>query len=149
MTASPTGSAAPASAAPSKRGRADASARPVRSPIASVAERQGIVRRLVRPALVLITVVLVADALIGDKGLLEHRRQAQRREQIEQELTRRQRENQELRVRARRLREENPAAIEDLARRKLGMVKPGELLFVVRDADAPSTPTPPKSPPAR
>jgi cell division protein FtsB len=149
MTAPPTGSAAPASGAASKRGRGDASAATPRLTAASLAERQGIVRRLVRPALVLITVVLVADALIGDKGLLEHRRQAKRREQIEQELTQRQRENQELRVRARRLREEHPATVEDLARRKLGMVKPGELLFVVRDAEAPAAPTKPASPPAR
>ena len=107
------------------------------------------VRRLVRPALILITIILVADALIGDKGLLEHRRQAKRREQIAQELEQRQRENQDLRVRARRLREENPAAIEDLARRKLGMVKPGELLFVVRDVEAPRPSAPPAGPAAR
>jgi cell division protein FtsB len=141
MPAAQTGSAAPASAA--------SSARAPRSSPAGLPERQGLVRRLVRPALILITVVLVADALIGDKGLLEHRRQAKRRDQIEQELTRRQRENQELRVRARRLREEHPAAIEDLARRKLGMVKPGELLFVVRDVDAAPAPAPPRTPPAR
>lgn len=122
-----------------------------RAPKSALAERQGIVRRLVRPALILITIILVADSLIGDKGLLEHRRQAARREQISQELEQRQHENQDLRVKARRLREENPAAIEDLARRKLGMVKPGELLFVVRDVESP-TPAPARpqaAPPAR
>jgi cell division protein FtsB len=149
MAAPSSGSAAPASAAAAKSGRADASSRTPRATAAGVSERQGMVRRLVRPALILIIVILVADALIGDKGFLEHRRQANRRAQIERELTERQRENQELRVRARRLREENPATIEDLARRKLGMVKPGELLFVVRDADAPATPASPTAPPAR
>jgi cell division protein FtsB len=138
MSAAKPGSDAPASAAPAPRAP--------RSPRPGLAERPGFVRRLVRPALVLITIVLVADALIGDKGLLEQRRQVRRREQIAQELEQRQRENQELRVRARRLREENPAAIEDLARRKLGMIKPGELLFVVKDVDSPR---PPAAPPAR
>lgn len=126
---------APDRSAPTPR----ASARDARQGLPTLADRPGLVRRLIRPALVLITLVLVADALIGDKGLLEHQRQARRREQIRQELEQRQRENQDLRVRARRLREENPATIEDLARRKLGMIKPGELLFVVKDAEGSST----------
>jgi cell division protein FtsB len=114
-----------------------------------VAERSGLVRRLFRPAMVLITVVLVADALIGDKGLLEHRREARRHVLIRQELEQRQKENQALRIRARRLREEDPSTIEDIARRRLGMIKPGELLFVVKDAESPTAATTPAPPAAR
>ena len=47
-------------------------------------------------------------------------------------------ENARLREEARRLRED-PAAIEDIARRELGLIKPGETLFVVRDV-APAEP---------
>ena len=41
-------------------------------------------------------------------------------------------ENARLREEARRLRED-PAAIEEIARRELGLIKPGEKLFIVRD----------------
>ena len=121
-------------------------ARTVRPAPAVVPERSGLVRRLLRPAIVLITLVLVADALIGDKGLLEHRREASRHDAIQRELESRRHENRELRDRARRLREEDPGTIEDLARRRLGMIKPGEILFVVKDAEAPRTQTPAPTP---
>jgi cell division protein FtsB len=100
---------------------------------------------------VLITLVLVADALIGDKGLLEHRRESRRHAEIRRELEQHRQDNRALRDRARRLREQDPATIEDLARRRLGMIKPGELLFIVKDAERPPS-APPKSqgrPPAR
>ena len=51
-----------------------------------------------------------------------------------------QRENYMLRDKARRLREKEPAAIEELARGELGMIKPGELLFIIKDVDASATP---------
>jgi len=35
---------------------------------------------------------------------------------------------------ARRLRED-PSGIEDQARRELGLIKPGEVLFIVKDVD--------------
>ena len=41
-------------------------------------------------------------------------------------------DNAELREMARRLRED-PAAIEEQARRELGLIKPGEVLFIVKD----------------
>jgi cell division protein FtsB len=40
-----------------------------------------------------------------------------------------------LREEARRLREE-PSAIEEIARRELGLIKPGEKLFIIREAQA-------------
>jgi len=51
------------------------------------------------------------------------------------------RENAQLREQARRLREEDPGAIEAAARKQLGMIKPGEMLFIVKDTDKP-TPAP-------
>ena len=41
-------------------------------------------------------------------------------------------ENQRLREQARRYRED-PATIEELARKDLGLIKPGEKLFIIRD----------------
>ena len=81
------------------------------------------------------TVILVADALVGDNGYFEHRKERQRHEAVRRALVQTQRENHALRDRARRLKEANPATIEELARRKLGMIKPGEVLFIVKDDD--------------
>ncbi len=41
-------------------------------------------------------------------------------------------ENQRLREQARRYRED-PVTIEELARKDLGLIKPGEKLFIIRD----------------
>jgi cell division protein FtsB len=89
-------------------------------------------RRLVRYVLVFVTVVVVIDAIVGEKGLLaliEARREFRA---VESALERARAENDRLREDARRLRED-PSAIEELARRELGLIKPGEKLFIVRD----------------
>ena len=53
---------------------------------------------------------------------------------LERSLERARAENAELRDMARRLRED-PSAIEEQARRELGLIKPGEVLFIVKDID--------------
>jgi cell division protein FtsB len=77
-------------------------------------------------------VVLVVDALVGDKGLLEMMKKRDEYRALEQTLARARSDNARLRDEAQRLRED-PAAIEEIARRELGMMKPGEKLFIVRD----------------
>ena len=91
-------------------------------------------RRLVRYLLVFITVVLVIDAIVGEKGLMSLLKARREYSAVEQALQRSRRENERLREDARRLRED-PSAIEELARRELGLLKPGETLFIIRDAD--------------
>ncbi|MEO5822748.1 MAG: septum formation initiator family protein [Vicinamibacteraceae bacterium] len=96
------------------------------------------------------TLVLVADALVGENGWFERHREQDRLQQKTDELSRLQHENADLTVRARRLDIADPAVIEDLARRKLEMLKPGEVLFidgtpaVPTAASAPSTITVPR-----
>jgi cell division protein FtsB len=51
-------------------------------------------------------------------------------------LTKARLENARLREEARRLREE-PEAIEEIARRELGLIKPGETLFIIKDVEPP------------
>jgi cell division protein FtsB len=102
---------------------------------APAAGRRGWVRRLLRPGLALITVILVADALVGDNGYFERRQALVRHDTTAAALEGTRRENQQLRTRIRRLQEADPATIEELARRQLGMIKPGELLFIVRESD--------------
>jgi len=52
---------------------------------------------------------------------------------LEQSLVIARTENARFREEARRLRED-PTAIEELARRELGLIRPGEKLFIIRDA---------------
>jgi len=89
-------------------------------------------RRVVRFVLAFVTVVLVIDAVVGEKGLLALLKARRDFQAVEQALVRARRENAQLRHRARRLRED-PSAIEEIARRDLGLIRPGEKLFIIRD----------------
>ena len=89
-------------------------------------------RRAVQYLLVFVGCVLVVDALVGDKGLLAMMKARQEYRVLEQSLQTARAENAQLREDARRLRED-PAAIEDIARRELGLIQPGEKLFIVKD----------------
>ena len=88
--------------------------------------------RAVRIALVVIGCVLVIDSLVGEKGLLAMIEARQQYGKLEESLANARAENARLREEARRLRED-PDAIEDIARRELGLMKPGEKLFIVKD----------------
>ena len=82
--------------------------------------------------LLFIGCVLAIDSLVGEKGLIASI-QARREEQaLGAALAAARAENAQLREEARRLRED-PSAIEEIARRELGLIKPGEKLFIVRD----------------
>jgi cell division protein FtsB len=91
-------------------------------------------RRLFRHALVFITLVIIVDAVAGEKGLLALLQARREYAALERSLERARTENAELRDMARRLRED-PSAIEEQARRELGLIKPGEVLFIVKDID--------------
>jgi cell division protein FtsB len=89
-------------------------------------------RRTVTLLLVFVTVVLVADALIGEKGLLESMHARRQYRELASSLEALRRENIRLRDEARRLRED-PGAIESMAREQLGLIRPGEVLFIIKD----------------
>jgi cell division protein FtsB len=89
-------------------------------------------RRVFNALLMLVAVVLVIDALFGDKGLFETLRARREHAELSAALERLRAENTRMREEARRLRED-PAAIEEVARRELGMMRRGEVLFVVKD----------------
>lgn len=89
-------------------------------------------RRVIRYVLILVTVVLIIDAVVGEKGLLALAKARREHRAVEAALEHARAENAALREEARRLRED-PSAIEELARRDLGLIKPGEKLFIIRD----------------
>ena len=89
-------------------------------------------RRVLQYVFLLAGCVLVIDALVGDKGLLAMIQARQTYRALEGSLADVRAENTRLREQARRLRED-PAAVEELARRELGLIKPGEKLFIIKD----------------
>lgn len=89
-------------------------------------------RRVVSYGLAALTVVVLIDAVAGEKGLLALLRVKHELQTLEQSVHAARLENQRLLEQARRYRED-PATIEELARRDLGLVKPGEKLFIIRD----------------
>ncbi len=92
-------------------------------------------QRVLRYVLALITCVLLVDALVGEKGFIEILRARREHAALEQSLASARAENAKLQAEARRLRSD-PRAIEEVARRELGFIKPGEKLFIVKDLDA-------------
>jgi cell division protein FtsB len=88
--------------------------------------------RLLNFVLVFVTVVLVVDALVGDKGLLDTMRARRQHAEISAAIVRKKQENARLREEIRRYLED-PSAIEALARQELGLMRDGEILFIVRD----------------
>ena len=90
-------------------------------------------RRGVQYLIVFATAVLLVDALIGDRGVLERMRARKEHQQLSASLEGLKRENGQLRRMMYSLRDD-PSAIESLAREELGLIKPGEVLFIIREA---------------
>ena len=89
-------------------------------------------RALVRALVFFVGCVLVTDAIFGERGLLEMRRARQRHGAVDASIGALRAENARLREEARRLREDG-ATIEAIARRDLGLIRRGEILFIVKD----------------
>ena len=90
-------------------------------------------RKTLHLLLIFVTLVLVLDALVGEKGLLETIRARRQHRELTASIERLRSENAQMREEARRLLED-PSAIESLAREELGLIRPGEMLFIVKDA---------------
>ena len=94
-------------------------------------------RRILAGLFFFVVCVLVVDALVGDQGLLATIRARKQYDDLAVDLARLRSQNAALREEARRLRED-PAAIGEIARRELGLMSPGETLFIIRDVDPPA-----------
>jgi len=89
-------------------------------------------RRALNYLLVFAAVVLIVDALVGERGLVATTRARRTSDELATRVERVRRENAQLRETARRLRED-PGTIESVARDTLGLIRPGEVLVVVKD----------------
>jgi cell division protein FtsB len=88
---------------------------------------------MVQYLVVFVGCVLVIDSLVGDKGVLQMLKKRQEARALEQSLSAVRAENARLRLEADRLRNDS-SALEELARKDLDLIKPGEKLFILRDA---------------
>lgn len=92
-------------------------------------------RRTAYLVLLFVVSVLIVDAVVGEKGFLTLMRSRGQYDDLARSLAAVRSDNARLREQARRL-QEDPAAIEEIARRELGLLKPGEKVFIVRDLPA-------------
>jgi cell division protein FtsB len=102
-------------------------------------QRTARTRQVVRILLLFFAAVVIVDALVGDRGLLAMLRARHQYDDLAATITRQRVENARLREEARRLRED-PAAIEEIARRDLGLIRRGEKVFIIKDLQSPPKP---------
>jgi len=80
----------------------------------------------------LVIAVLVVNGLVGERGLMESLEARRRHRWLHAEVERLRLDNDHLRQQAQRLRHD-ASAIEEVARRDLGLIRPGEIVFLLND----------------
>ena len=95
-------------------------------------------RKSLQVLLLFVTLVLIINALIGERGLMETARARRTHAELAAAIEHLRTENSRLRDDARRLLSD-PATIEALARQELGLIRPGEILFIIKDAKPATT----------
>jgi cell division protein FtsB len=99
------------------------------------ANRRARNRRILHVSLVLVVAIIVLDALAGDRGLLAMLRVRRQYTALAATLANDRAVNAKLAEQARRL-HDDPTAVEEVARRELGLIKPGEKVFIIKDVPA-------------
>jgi cell division protein FtsB len=89
-------------------------------------------RSLATLAILLVALMLFLDGIAGERGWVANRRAAAEYREAQQALEAAKARNAVLREQAWRLKHD-PAAIEEAARRQLGLMKKGEKVFILRD----------------
>ena len=82
--------------------------------------------------LVFIGCMVLLDSLFGERGLVEMMRKRDEGRALAQQLAKLREQNEHLLEEIQKV-QDDPATIEDLAKRELDMIKPGEKLFIIRD----------------
>ena len=91
-------------------------------------------RKALSLALFLIVAASMLNALFGDRGLLELLRARQEIESLDREIATLRAQNQGLLGEIRDLKT-SPLAVERLARENLALVKPGEIVLLIRETE--------------
>jgi cell division protein FtsB len=96
-------------------------------------------RRIVHALLLFLAVIIVVDGFVGERGLFAMLRARRQHDELAAVIARQRAQNTRLREEVRRL-TEDPSAIEEIARRELGLIRPGEKVFILKDLPAPAKP---------
>lgn len=102
-----------------------------------VSARRAPGRRGLQFLFVFVATVLVVNALVGERGFIETTRARKQNQTLMHGIVTLQQENTRLLEEIRRLRED-PRAIEEIARRDLGLIREGELVFIIKDVPSPN-----------
>lgn len=89
-------------------------------------------RSAVNYLLIFVTVVLIVDALIGEKGFMDTLRVRRQWLELARSVDDIRQENARLLELSRRLRED-PATLESIAREEHGLIRPGEIMVILKD----------------
>jgi cell division protein FtsB len=98
--------------------------------------REGKTKRIIRALVLFFAAATVVDALVGEQGLFAMLRARRQAGELAATIARQRAENTRLRDEVQRL-QNDPAAIEEVARRELGLIRPGEKLFIIKDLPPP------------
>ena len=82
---------------------------------------------------------MLIDAMVGDQGLVALSRARKDLDRLTEQVQRLKTENALMQEQTRRLRDDKDA-LEETARRDLGLMKPGEKVFIVKDLPSPPQP---------
>jgi cell division protein FtsB len=107
----------------------------IRQRLRTPLEAQQSRRRMTAYGLYAIAFIMIVNALVGDSGYLAALGGKSAQDQATRELAIIRAENQALQEEVERLKTD-PAAVEEAARRKLNMIKPGEVMVVIKSQPA-------------
>lgn len=88
---------------------------------------------MLRYVLLFASAAFMVNALVGDNGLLATVKARRQSQALQREINTLREENQRGKIEMDRLKHD-PTAIEEEARRDLGLIRPGETLVIVKDA---------------
>ncbi len=96
--------------------------------------RRGTSKRIVTVLVVGIVTLLVGSLFFGEMGVPQYLRMLSHAQQLEREIRDLERANADLRVEIERV-QHDPVRIEELARERLGLVRPGETVYQIVEDD--------------
>lgn len=94
-------------------------------------------KQIARWGVVFVAIATIVDAVVGERGLLATLRAREKYESATATLEQQKATNERLRSDIDRL-TNDPAAIEELGRGELGLMKPGEKVFIIKDLKPPA-----------
>lgn len=103
------------------------------------AKRRERTRRVTYLLILSFAAIMLVDAIVGDQGVVALGRAREEYSRMTEQVRRLKAENDQMRLQNGRLRNDR-GALEEAARRDLGLMKPGEKVFIIKDLPSPSQP---------